>query len=61
MPKVLNGKMNLTQAEAVADLIAAQGQQSAQAALQARDGLRLTWNFTTLKQTLKCIRRELLL
>ena len=34
----LNGKMNLTQAEAVADLIAAQGQQSAQAALQARDG-----------------------
>ncbi len=34
----LNGKMNLTQAEAVVDLIAAQGQQSAQAALSAKDG-----------------------
>lgn len=34
----LNGKMNLTQAEAVADLIEAQGQQSAQAALNAKDG-----------------------
>lgn len=35
---LLNGKMSLTQAEAVADLISAQGQHSAQAALQARDG-----------------------
>ena len=35
---LMNGKMSLTQAEAVADLIAAQGQQSAQAALSARDG-----------------------
>lgn len=34
----LNGKMNLTQAEAVVDLIASQGRQSAQAALSARDG-----------------------
>lgn len=34
----LNGKMSLTQAEAVVDLIASQGQQSAQAALNARDG-----------------------
>ena len=34
----LNGKMSLTQAEAVMDLIASQGQQSAQAALQAKDG-----------------------
>ena len=34
----LNGKMSLTQAEAVVDLIASQGQQSAQAALSARDG-----------------------
>lgn len=34
----LNGKMSLTQAEAVVDLIAAQGEQSAQAALSARDG-----------------------
>ena len=33
----LNGKMSLTQAEAVVDLIASQGQQSAQAALSARD------------------------
>lgn len=35
---LLNGKMSLTQAEAVADLIAAQGRHSAQAALGARDG-----------------------
>ena len=34
----LNGKMSLTQAEAVMDLISSQGQQSAQAALQAKDG-----------------------
>lgn len=34
----LNGKMSLTQAEAVVDLIASQGQQSAQAALSAKDG-----------------------
>ena len=34
----LNGKMSLTQAEAVADLIQAQGLHSAQAALSARDG-----------------------
>ena len=34
----INGKMSLTQAEAVVDLIAAQGEQSAQAALSARDG-----------------------
>lgn len=34
----LNGKMSLTQAEAVVDLIASQGAQSAQAALSARDG-----------------------
>ena len=34
----VNGKMSLTQAEAVVDLIAAQGEQSAQAALSARDG-----------------------
>ena len=34
----LNGKMSLTQAEAVMDLIASQGQQSAQAALLAKDG-----------------------
>ena len=34
----LNGKLGLTQAEAVMDLIASQGQQSAQAALQAKDG-----------------------
>lgn len=34
----VNGKMSLTQAEAVMDLIASQGQQSAQAALQAKDG-----------------------
>lgn len=34
----LNGKMSLTQAEAVADLIAAQGAHSAQAALTARQG-----------------------
>lgn len=38
----LNGKMNLTQAEAVVDLIASQGQQSAQAALSARDGAVFT-------------------
>lgn len=35
---LLNGKMSLTQAEAVIDLIAAQGKHSAQAALQARNG-----------------------
>lgn len=34
----LNGKMELTQAEAVMDLIAAQGSYSARAALSARDG-----------------------
>lgn len=34
----LGGKMTLTQAEAVMDLIAAQGQQASQAALSARDG-----------------------
>lgn len=34
----LNGKMSLTQAEAVVDLIASQSQQSAQAALSAKDG-----------------------
>lgn len=34
----LNGKLSLTQAEAVAGLIAAQGSQSAAAALAARDG-----------------------
>lgn len=34
----LNGKLDLTQAEAVADLISAQGRQSAKAALAARDG-----------------------
>ncbi len=32
----LNGKMSLTQAEAVVDLIASQGQQSAQVALSAK-------------------------
>lgn len=34
----LNGKLDLTQAEAVIDLISAQGRQSARAALSARDG-----------------------
>ena len=34
----LNGKLDLTQAEAVADLIAAQGQQAAKAALTAKEG-----------------------
>ncbi len=34
----LNGKLDLTQAEAVADLISAQGKQAARAALTARDG-----------------------
>lgn len=34
----LNGKLDLTQAEAVIDLISAQGRQSARAALTARDG-----------------------
>ncbi|MDD4808401.1 MAG: tRNA uridine-5-carboxymethylaminomethyl(34) synthesis GTPase MnmE [Oscillospiraceae bacterium] len=34
----LNGKLDLTRAEAVADLIAAQGKQAAKAALTARDG-----------------------
>lgn len=34
----LNGKLDLTQAEAVADLISAQGRQAARAALSARDG-----------------------
>ena len=34
----LNGKMGLTQAEAVMDLIAAQGSHGAKAALSARDG-----------------------
>ena len=34
----LSGKLDLTQAEAVADLISAQGKQSAKAALTARDG-----------------------
>ena len=34
----LNGKLDLTQAEAVADLISAQGKQAAKAALTARDG-----------------------
>lgn len=34
----LNGKLDLTRAEAVVDLIAAQGRQSARAALAARDG-----------------------
>lgn len=34
----LNGKMSLTQAEAVMELISAQGKQSAQAALSARNG-----------------------
>lgn len=34
----LNGKLDLTQAEAVMDLISAQGRQSARAALTARDG-----------------------
>lgn len=34
----LNGKLDLTRAEAVADLISAQGKQSARAALAARDG-----------------------
>lgn len=38
----LNGKMSLTQAEAVVDLIASQGQQSAQAALSAKDGAVFT-------------------
>lgn len=35
----LNGKLNLTQAEAVMDLISAQGQSAAKAALSARDGM----------------------
>jgi len=34
----LNGKMSLTQAEAVADIISAQGQQALQAALAAKNG-----------------------
>lgn len=34
----LNGKMDLTQAQAVCDLIAASGEQAARAALSARDG-----------------------
>ncbi len=34
----LNGKLDLTQAEAVIDLISAQGRQAAKAALSARDG-----------------------
>ncbi len=34
----LNGKLDLTQAEAVADLISAQGRQAAQAALTAKEG-----------------------
>ena len=34
----LNGKMDLTQAEAVMDLISAQGRQAAQSAMAARDG-----------------------
>lgn len=34
----LNGKLDLTQAEAVADLISAEGRQAARAALSARDG-----------------------
>lgn len=34
----LNGKLDLTQAEAVADLISARGRQAARAALTARDG-----------------------
>ena len=34
----LNGKLDLTRAEAVADLISAQGRQAARAALAARDG-----------------------
>ncbi len=34
----LNGKLDLTRAEAVADLISAQGKQAAKAALTARDG-----------------------
>lgn len=38
----LNGKIDLTQAEAVADLIAAQGKQAAAAALTARDGAMFT-------------------
>lgn len=38
----LNGKLDLTQAEAVADLIAVQGRQAAAAALTARDGAMFT-------------------
>ena len=34
----LNGKLSLTQAEGVMDLIASQGEQAARAALSARDG-----------------------
>lgn len=36
---LLNGKLTLTQAEAVAGLVAAEGRQSARAALEMRDGL----------------------
>ena len=35
----LNGKLSLTQAEGVMDLIASQGEQAARAALSARDGV----------------------
>lgn len=47
----LNGKMDLTQAESVMSLIAAQGGQAARAALSARDGA-LSHEIDTLSQSL---------
>ncbi len=47
----LNGKLSLTQAEAVADMIAAQGEQSAQAALTAMEG-QLFRQISTIKEQL---------
>ena len=47
----LNGKMGLTSAEAVMDIISAQGEQSAKAALAGRNG-RLEKRISQVKETL---------